>query len=210
MQKEVKYYYPLHLEHEAYEANSLQEIRDYIFQQTGMAFPEEPQITYDEDIWNYFNRLKEWLLGWDIGLRIIEIPEPVEPEPTEEELAEQARKTRDELLDWSDKYMMEDYPITATSKTLMKEYRQKLRDIPSQEGFPINIEWPSQPATNIPDPPPPVEPDPEDPYSGEEDDVEVPADTPAESTEPVEESPTEEVEIPEEPVKEAETEEVKA
>ena len=55
-------------------------------------------------------------------------------------LAEQARTQRDELLANSDSMALADR-ITDAWTT----YRQALRDVPSQEGFPSTIEWPSQP-----------------------------------------------------------------
>jgi len=55
-----------------------------------------------------------------------------------------ARNKRDELLLKSDCVMLPDYPLT--NKTTWKTYRQQLRDIPQQPGFPENINWPTSPA----------------------------------------------------------------
>lgn len=84
-----------------------------------------------------------------------------------EEAAELARKTRNKLLDNSDKEMSLDRLGLDTSSAAKfiaslgkiftgewAKYRQLLRDLPEQEGFPFNIEFPTPPdseeATNEP------------------------------------------------------------
>ena len=51
-----------------------------------------------------------------------------------------ARKTRDGLLDESDKYALVDRITDA-----WRDYRQLLRDVPAQTGFPTNVTWPEKP-----------------------------------------------------------------
>jgi len=51
-----------------------------------------------------------------------------------------ARQERDNLLSESDVYALADR-ITDEWRT----YRQALRDVPSQAGFPDNITWPTKP-----------------------------------------------------------------
>jgi len=41
---------------------------------------------------------------------------------------ENLRQQRNQLLVESDKYLLPDFPITSNNLTLIKEYRQKLRD----------------------------------------------------------------------------------
>ena len=65
--------------------------------------------------------------------------------PTTEELAAQARRKRDFLLEECDYYVMPDYPSTADGLLKVKEYRQELRDITGQSGFPKEITWPEKP-----------------------------------------------------------------
>lgn len=60
------------------------------------------------------------------------------------EMAAYIRKERDSLLYATDKYIIEDYPISEEDKEKIIEYRQKLRDIPEQEGFPYNVAWPTK------------------------------------------------------------------
>ena len=57
----------------------------------------------------------------------------------------EARKVRDErnkLLSESDWTQILDAPV---DQAAWAAYRQDLRDVPSQAGFPWNIEWPTQP-----------------------------------------------------------------
>lgn len=51
------------------------------------------------------------------------------------------RGERDSLLNQTDKYLLPDYPIDEERLSEIKLYRQTLRDIPEQEGFP-DIEIP--------------------------------------------------------------------
>lgn len=67
------------------------------------------------------------------------------PEPTSEELAEQARAKRDRLLSETDYLLAPDYPISPEDLALVKTYRQELRDVPQQEGFPEKVTFPELP-----------------------------------------------------------------
>lgn len=62
---------------------------------------------------------------------------------TDEERAEAARKKRDALLTATDYLLMPDYPLSAEKLEAVKAYRQALRDVPEQSGFPASIEWPT-------------------------------------------------------------------
>lgn len=67
------------------------------------------------------------------------------PAPTNEELAERARTQRDALIAKTDYLLATDYPISEEKLEEVKAYRQALRDVPAQEGFPETIEWPTVP-----------------------------------------------------------------
>lgn len=69
------------------------------------------------------------------------------PDPTTEEIAAQVRAKRDALLAETDFLMMPDYPLGEEDSAALKIYRQGLRDVPTQEGFPTEITWPDFPAT---------------------------------------------------------------
>ena len=56
-----------------------------------------------------------------------------------------ARAQRDQLLASTDWAVLPDSPLDGTSQTALKAYRQALRDVPQQEGFPNSISWPNMP-----------------------------------------------------------------
>lgn len=60
-------------------------------------------------------------------------------------LAENVRSERDRRLAETDYCMMPDYPSDPNNIEEMKVYRQALRDIPKQEGFPSKFTWPDVP-----------------------------------------------------------------
>ena len=67
------------------------------------------------------------------------------PEPTNEELARNVRSTRDAKLSETDYLVVPDYQISEENLAEVKIYRQALRDIPEQSGFPKNVQWPVEP-----------------------------------------------------------------
>ena len=75
----------------------------------------------------------------------IEHEEYEEPEIDLYEAAADVRSKRNKLLAESDKFMLSDFPILRDELNLIIDYRQSLRDISKQDGFPLNINWPSLP-----------------------------------------------------------------
>lgn len=67
------------------------------------------------------------------------------PEPTVQELASSVRSQRDTKLSATDYLVVPDYPISPEDLEAVKAYRQALRDIPEQSGFPKNVQWPVEP-----------------------------------------------------------------
>ena len=71
------------------------------------------------------------------------------PEKTEEEKLTEARQSvrskRDSLISDTDYLLCADYPISAEDLKAVKAYRQALRDVPQQEGFPFEVVWPELP-----------------------------------------------------------------
>ena len=55
------------------------------------------------------------------------------------------RTMRDNLLKACDYRMMPDYPCSQESRAAWAAYRQALRDVPQQDGFPETVEWPQAP-----------------------------------------------------------------
>lgn len=74
-------------------------------------------------------------------------PEPIPEEepPTDEELASMARARRDALLLSCDWIVVRSNELGVSIPEDWFEYRQALRDIPQQPGFPNEIEWPIRP-----------------------------------------------------------------
>lgn len=64
--------------------------------------------------------------------------------PTIEEIAAEARAERDRLLVATDWTQAADVP--QATRNLFAPYRQALRDVPEQSGFPTDIVWPTKPA----------------------------------------------------------------
>ena len=60
----------------------------------------------------------------------------------EERAAARVRLDRDSLLAQSDWKQVADAPV---DKTAWATYRQSLRDVPSQSGFPNEVTWPVEP-----------------------------------------------------------------
>ena len=82
--------------------------------------------------------------GESLEWMVEKIPEKT-PEEIEAEKEQQARSKRDYLLTQTDYLLAADYPIDAESLEAVKAYRQALRDIPQQEGFPDDVQWPTMP-----------------------------------------------------------------
>lgn len=65
------------------------------------------------------------------------------PAPTTEEIAAAVRAERDRLIAATDWTQAADVP--QLTKDLFAPYRQALRDVPQQSGFPQTIDWPVKP-----------------------------------------------------------------
>lgn len=76
----------------------------------------------------------------DGGYQIIQ-----NPEPDDSMIAEAIRDKRDNLIGETDYYLMPDYPSNPQNLEELKVYRQALRDVPKQEGFPMDVRWPDVP-----------------------------------------------------------------
>lgn len=81
--------------------------------------------------------------GNKIATTVEEIPQPTEEEKRKQKEAE-VRANRDYLISQTDFLLQPDYPISATDLEKVKAYRQALRDIPEQEGFPNDVVWPEE------------------------------------------------------------------
>ena len=58
------------------------------------------------------------------------------------EQGENVRRSRNQMLTETDWTQLEDSPV---DKAAWATYRQALRDVPTQEGFPWTVQWPEKP-----------------------------------------------------------------
>ena len=63
----------------------------------------------------------------------------------DEVLARSIRGQRDALLTQTDYVILPDAPYSDETQSNYRTYRQQLRDLPAQAGFPNNIIWPVKP-----------------------------------------------------------------
>lgn len=82
--------------------------------------------------------------GEDLSWSVQKIPEKTEAEKREE-AEKSVRAKRDSLISETDYLLASDYPISAEDLEAVKVYRQALRDVPQQEGFPFDVVWPDLP-----------------------------------------------------------------
>jgi len=73
---------------------------------------------------------------------VFESFDPMQDEKTNAKQADEVRKERNALLASTDWTQVADAPV---DKEAWAAYRQSLRDITAQEGFPWAVEWPTQP-----------------------------------------------------------------
>lgn len=65
----------------------------------------------------------------------------------EETAADNVRQHRDNLLAKTDWTQLIDSPFSNDTNGVWQAYRQALRDVPAQEGFPWDVTWPEAPNT---------------------------------------------------------------
>jgi hypothetical protein len=80
----------------------------------------------------------QWVMAWDV---IQKTAEQLEEETNKE--AEAIRNSRNKKLAFSDWTQLDDSP--GTKKLEWATYRQELRDLPTQAGFPWQVDWPTAP-----------------------------------------------------------------
>jgi hypothetical protein len=79
---------------------------------------------------------------WEILSKGKVAPYVPPPPPNDEEIAAQVLEIRDALLAQSDWTQLTDVP--EATREAWAEYRQALRDVPQQPGFPNIITWPEK------------------------------------------------------------------
>ena len=88
---------------------------------TAVKFPDQPANT----AWDY--AAKQWVLNTNVATLNIS-------------------EKREQLLIASDWTQLPNSPLVPEKKEAWATYRQALRDIPEQSGYPFNIVWPTKPA----------------------------------------------------------------
>lgn len=87
-----------------------------------------------------------WVKGGDLIYREEIISSEVDEAAKQEYHSTEVRSQRDRLLTETDWTQLADSPLDANAAVIWQSYRQALRDIPQQPGFPLTIEWPEKPA----------------------------------------------------------------
>jgi hypothetical protein len=106
---------------------------------------EEPAPACDYRVEHVVERPVElvngvWVKGWDVQ------PLPLEQQQQlADNQARRIRRDRDQRLAACDWTQLADVKLDAQQQSDWKKYRQALRDVPSQGGFPWNVTWPTQP-----------------------------------------------------------------
>jgi hypothetical protein len=125
----------------------------YLFNESGECsmiihqFDEDmvPEIASRNGAASYL--LSDLMMSPDRARNVDGVLQDVPRTPTTAELAAQARERRNRLLiesDWTDTFSAS----TRLGPTVFQawmDYRQALRDVPSQPGFPSQIDWPAAP-----------------------------------------------------------------
>jgi|688.fasta_scaffold171144_2 hypothetical protein len=103
-------------------------------------------------VWRPHNKSTEKLVSCEPVIEDNQVFTVEVADKTEEDLAADiavesanVREKRDQLLKESDWTQVTDAPFTKAVKTSWSTYRQSLRDITTQEGFPFNVTFPDTP-----------------------------------------------------------------
>lgn len=95
------------------------------------------------------------MTGYTVNQELLDAWNTAHPDPAAtEQQAAAVRAQRDKLLADTDWTQTLDAPIDAATREVMRTYRQALRDVPQQDGFPADVQWPELPEATkaAPDP----------------------------------------------------------
>lgn len=87
-----------------------------------------------------------WVKGEDLVYREEVLSAQVDETARAAHLSTMVRAQRDQLLTETDWTQLADSPLDETATVIWQSYRQALRDIPQQPGFPLTVDWPEKPA----------------------------------------------------------------
>lgn len=110
----------------------------------GKAFQKFPNAEF-EDI---LNNVQTYIDAKESRERLVREQEEAEriATMTDEEIADQVRAERYRKIAATDYLAMPDYPLCDEDRAVVMVYRQALRDVPTQAGFPREVVWPDVPA----------------------------------------------------------------
>jgi len=100
-----------------------------VYPYTTQAVPEHDRLTQSVKVGGFVEVGGAWTQGWTVS------------DMTAEDAAQNVRDRRDRLLQETDWMALSDVVM----EPYWAEYRQQLRDITAQEGFPFNVVWPTKP-----------------------------------------------------------------
>jgi hypothetical protein len=109
------------LDNEQYIDGSYDDSMYYVANGTAVAMPVKPNYY---DVFDYST--KQWVVDENIAINNI-------------------KNQRNQLLVYSDWTQIPNNPLTTEQQTAWATYRQELRDIPLQSGYPFNVVWPVAP-----------------------------------------------------------------
>lgn len=103
----------------------------FVIQKNGMPYEVSPYIKEHVELWDQLDAYID-----EHPENVTEEEPYVPPVPTQEELAASIRAERDKRIAATDYLVMPDYPLDTDKLEEIKAYRQALRDLPQQPGFP--------------------------------------------------------------------------
>jgi hypothetical protein len=103
---------------------------------------DRPQVNYTKNVTDGIPALIDgsWTQVWDVTAATSE-----EIEKRTEDKARAVRSERDYLLQQTDWIVIKSYERNENIPAAWEVYRQALRDITLQEGFPFEVTWPEKP-----------------------------------------------------------------
>ena len=107
---------------------------DYgVYQCTADPFPAHDTLTQFVDFDAYY---QDENLAWRASYKTENLPE--------QDASANIRRERNTLLSASDWTQLQDSPVDSAA---WAAYRQELRDLPQQAGFPYSVVWPTEPTS---------------------------------------------------------------
>jgi len=109
--------------------------KDEIGYNEAIPFEREPHATY----------VTEWNKGDDLVYRESILSKTVDTAAMKADLSQKIRVERDAHLTQTDWTQLVDCPLDDLDIVHWQSYRQALRDVPQQAGFPESVDWPEMP-----------------------------------------------------------------